>query len=142
MSRAHQFVSHSEPKPHLLGYAHHVGRVVEVLPGQPVRCPAADGLESLVDLSALYSVHDGLVHFYSYDGGPLPYAEWRALTGPDESDPSLVVIAQEGPRAFGFDVSQDPVRAYHMDPEEDDVTLVTDPWAFLDDMTALEWLDG
>ncbi|MCW6007862.1 hypothetical protein K1W54_25455 [Micromonospora sp. CPCC 205371] len=94
-----------------------------------------------IELSALYSVHDGLVNFYSYDGGPLPCAEWRALTESDASDPSLVVIAQDGPRAFGFDVSQSPARAYDVDPEEDDVTLVVDPWAFLDDMTALEWLD-
>lgn len=94
-----------------------------------------------IELSALYSVHDGLVHFYSYDGGPLPCAEWRVLSEPEASDPSLVVIAQDGPRAFGFDVSQSPARAYDVDPEVDDVTLVVDPWAFLDDMTALEWLD-
>ncbi len=94
-----------------------------------------------IELSALYSVHDGLVHFYSYDGGPLPCAEWRALTEPGASDPGLVVIAQDAARAFGFDVSESPVRAYDVDPEEDDVTLVVDPWAFLDDMTALQWLD-
>jgi hypothetical protein len=94
-----------------------------------------------IELSTLYSIHDGLVHFYSHDGGPLPCAQWRALTETDASDPTLVVIAQDGPRAFGFDVSQSPAQAYDVDPEEDDVTLVVDPWAFLDDMTALEWLD-
>ena len=94
-----------------------------------------------IQISTLYSLHDGLVNFYSYDGGPLPCAEWRTLTGSDTSDASLVVVAQDGSRAFGFDVSASPARAYDVDPGDDDVTPVADPWAFLDDMTALEWLD-
>jgi hypothetical protein len=104
----------------------------EVLPAVASRFP--------IDPSHLYSVHDGLVDFCSFDGGPIPSAEWRSLAAPDASDPTLVVVAQDGPRSFGFDVSQDPVQAYEVQPDEDDVVLVADPWAFLDELMAPDWL--
>lgn len=105
----------------------------EVMPDVASRFP--------IDLSPLYSVHDGLVHFCSFDGGPIPSSEWRSLIAPGESDPTLVVVAQDGSRSFGFDVSQNPVQSYEVQPDEDDVAVIADPWAFLDKLIAPSWLE-
>lgn len=95
-----------------------------------------------IDLSPLYSVHDGLVDFCSFDGGPIPSAEWRSLAAADDSNATLVVVAQDGARSFGFDVSGNPARSYEIQPDEDEVAAIADPWAFLDELMAPGWLEG
>lgn len=85
-----------------------------------------------IDLAPLLSVHDGLVHFMSYDGGPLPSAEWMQAGNGVAGEPTLLKIAMDGSDAFGFDVSERPARAYHVSPPEDMVELVDDPWGHLD----------
>jgi hypothetical protein len=94
-----------------------------------------------VDLAPFYRVHDGLVNFMSEDGGPLPIAEWKTLVDPVSKQESLVKIAINGPDAFGFDISEDPVEAYAVWPEEEEVDLVKDPWAFLDELIAAPFED-
>ncbi|MBA4867338.1 hypothetical protein H1V43_39965 [Streptomyces sp. PSKA54] len=105
----------------------------DVLPDVASRFP--------IDLSPLYSVHDGLVDFCSFDGGPIPSAEWGSLVAAGESDPTLVIVAQDGSRSFGFDVSHNPVQSYEVQPDEDDVAVIADPWAFLDELMAPGWLE-
>jgi hypothetical protein len=85
-----------------------------------------------IDLAPLLSVHDGLVHFMSYDGGPLPSSEWMQAGDRAAGEPTLLKIAMDGSDAFGFDVSQQPARAYHVSPAEDMVEFVDDPWGHLD----------
>ena len=94
-----------------------------------------------VDLAPLYHVHDGLVNFMSEDGGPLPIAEWKTLVDPVSREESLVKIAINGPDAFGFDISEEPVKAYAIWPEEEEVEVVEDPWAFLDELIAAPFED-
>jgi hypothetical protein len=101
---------------------------VQTLPSIASQFPA--------DLAPLYGLHDGLVHFMSHDAGPLPVSQWRTLVDPDSGESSLVKIATDGPNAFGFDVSESPVRGYGLFPDEDEVRPVQDPWSFLDDLLA------
>jgi hypothetical protein len=89
-----------------------------------------------INLMPLYGLHDGFVHFMSYDGGPLRSRQWRTLTDPDSGEPSLVKIATDGSEAFGFDSTNFPMACYSIKPDEDEVELVDDPWAFLDDLIA------
>jgi hypothetical protein len=89
-----------------------------------------------VDLMAFYEVHDGLVNLMSNDAGPLPCAQWQTLVDPESHAPSLVKVATDGSAAFGFDVSEQPCRAYALWPDEEEVEPVDDPWAFIDDLLA------
>lgn len=94
-----------------------------------------------IDLAPFYRVHDGLVNLMSEDGGPMPIAEWKTLVDPVTKEESLVKIAINGPDAFGFDISEEPVEAYAIWPEEEAVDLVEDPWAFLDELIAAPFED-
>lgn len=89
-----------------------------------------------IDLSPLYQLHDGFVHLASYDGGPLPIAQWKTLVDPETREPSLVKIAVDGADAFGFDISEFPCRAYALSPDDDDVAEIEAPWTFIDDLLA------
>jgi hypothetical protein len=86
------------------------------------------------DLSPLYSLHDGLVHFMTDDAGPLPASEWERVTSEGDAEPSLVKVALHGSEAFGFDISVDPVQAYRLSPDDDDVQPIDNVWAYLDDL--------
>lgn len=94
-----------------------------------------------VDLRPLYRVHGGLVNFMSDDGGPLPIAEWETLVDPVSEKAGLVKIAVNGPDVFGFDISEDPVKAYAVWPDEEEVEVVDDTWAFLDELVAAPFED-
>jgi hypothetical protein len=93
-----------------------------------------------VDLVPLYALHDGLVHLASHDGGPLPTTMWRLIS--DQRGSGLMEVWSEGGRGFGFDLSEDPVRAFYIDGDstEDPVRPVDDPWAFFDEDLA-RWLE-
>ena len=90
-----------------------------------------------VDLSPFYKVHDGLVQLASFDGGPLPVAEWQTLRDQDTDEPSLVKVVMDGPNAFGFDISEQPVQAYAVLSSIEEVEPVADVWAYLDELLAL-----
>ena len=89
-----------------------------------------------IDLRPLYRLHNGLVHFMSYDGGPLPLQEWKTLTDPETKQPSFVKICSDGTEAFGFDISENPCRGFLLRPNDDDVEEIDDAWAYLDDLVA------
>jgi hypothetical protein len=94
------------------------------------------------DLAPLYQVHDGFVNLASDDGGPLPLTNWKTLVDPISKEASLVKIAVNGSDAFGFDISEQPVQAYAVWPDEDEVEALDDPWAFLDEMIASPFEDS
>jgi len=94
-----------------------------------------------VDLSTLYTLHDGLVNIASEEDGPMPVERWNAI--PDRRGGELMEVLYEGGRCLGFDMSVDPVRSYWLDAdtERDPVQEVKDPWAFMDEFMA-SWLEG
>jgi hypothetical protein len=94
-----------------------------------------------IDLKPLYAIHDGLVHIASGQDGPLPMAEWNAIS--DHQGGELIEFLSEGGRGLGFDLSVDPVRGYWLDADSstEPVREVKDPWAFMDEFMA-RWLEG
>lgn len=86
-------------------------------------------------LEDFYGVHDGLVNFMSYDGGPLSVRDWRVVQD-EAGDGCLVKVAMDGSEAFGFDTSEIPCAAYVIRPWDDEVALVMDVCAYLDDLMA------
>lgn len=89
-----------------------------------------------VDLLPLYNLHDGLVQLATYEAGPMPVGEWDTLRDQGTGEPDLVKVALDGPNAFGFDVSENPVQAYAVLSSIEEVEPVAEPWAFLDDLLA------
>lgn len=90
-----------------------------------------------LDLQAFYNLHDGLVHLASHDGGPMPSMQWRVTADPATNAPGFLTLAMNGPDALGFDLTQHPAQAMAIYPDEEDVALIADAWACLDD-----WLAG
>jgi len=103
------------------------------LPGRAL--PAVAG-RFPVDLGPLYALHNGLVDFVAEEDGPVPMEKWRSIS--DQRGGALIEVLSEGGRGFGFDIAEDPVRAYWLDAddEEDPVQEVDDTWAFLDEFMA------
>jgi hypothetical protein len=107
---------------------------------RPVQALPAIASQFPVDLAPFYQLHDGLVNVWSGDGGLLPIAQWQTLVDPESGQQSLVKMANNGPDAFGFDVSATPVQAYSVWPDEDEVRLEQDTWGFLDNLLA-SWVE-
>lgn len=107
---------------------------------RPVPSLPAIATQFPVNLAPFYQLHDGLVNFWSGDGGLLPATQWQTLVDPHSGQQSLVKIASHGPDAFGFDVSETPVQAYCVWPDEDEVRPQQDAWGFLDDLLA-SWVE-
>lgn len=100
----------------------------------PAKSPSPLASALPMELQLLQAVHDGLVHFISYDGGPLPCAEWTQIGDASTGEPCLLKIAMNGSEAFGFDTSEQPPQAYRVLPDEDGVEPVADVWAYLDEL--------
>ena len=88
------------------------------------------------ELLPFYRLHDGFVDFFSSDGGPLPLADWREVRDPDGVAPTLLEFYVDGSCSAGFEVSAPRVRAWHLDPDEDEVRAIEPIWPWLDEVLA------
>jgi hypothetical protein len=93
-----------------------------------------------VDLAPLYRVHDGFVDFFSSDGGPLPLDAWRLVRHPDGDGGDLLEFYVNGSNSAGFEKS-DPVHAWYLDPDDEEVVRIDDLWSWLDEMLAVSLED-
>lgn len=90
-----------------------------------------------VDLSPIYSVHDGWVDIFSADTGPLPVDQWEILgsSQPNVQDGFLRVF-RTGGNAMGFDLTEHPAGSYII-WSDGEVEEVEDFWEELD-----SWISG
>jgi hypothetical protein len=94
-----------------------------------------------IDLLPFYQLHDGFVDLMTDDAGLLPTSSWITVPDRRTGEPSLIKVVLEDSDAFGFDVSESPCKAYLLQPDSGEVTLVAKPWIYLDELMAASMED-
>jgi hypothetical protein len=88
------------------------------------------------DISSFYFLHDGWVNVFSGEGGPLPTHQWK-IRGKTQGVKGFLEVYTKGSQALGFDLDEQPARAFSMDTDDDDVEPVESFWLDLDERLAL-----